>query len=366
VGTVLAILGVLILVYLAVSSRAQKRAPRLREISAADQERLAAAEAEAVRIAGVIARAALRRLAEAKAAPTGARRTLAGAAADLVEKRHQVRRGAEPAASAELSFLRASAALRHPLLVPLLGDEGIERLARATEGAAEELSRLFDEGAAEAEAEIAELTSELERRPAAVWSIVELVPLAIAKLGADAPSDAALVRHITRSGKQDEASSRAERAFQLALRLLETTPASRRKAPQGTRVYDLEDEALAATLAAQTAFQAESAPPIEAAAVITRGQSSLLWLASDLVEALGPSESARKFADAEEPVLRAIGGDEAADEDVRSRLGADDLASTALATIRELRAGTSQEQLRGGAAGHEARAGVTSDDASEP
>jgi hypothetical protein len=338
-------------------------------ISDEDRARLRDAEAKAGEIARAIFEGALLTLREARIAAsmpveewneelraeglslyTGTGRGLIGAAKDLAET------WAKSPEGRDLAYLRRSLEARYPILLAYREDTDPSRLTRAVAGTRRDAAAAFVEALHPWIEGFSRARKVLEEHPDRVWSSTTLATLTILRMGDDAPSDAALTAHIMRVGREDDTAREMEKMLGFALRVLGTAPTDRRKLKDGYLAVPLDDLALGALL---VRFQANGAEaPLDQADLVTRGAWRFLWLALDLVEAIGFEKAGRAFlelmpklADAlrEEAALAAV------EEKVSAALPAD-AAARVMETLRGMREGKSPEELRGGSPGHERRA----------
>jgi hypothetical protein len=297
---------------------------------------------------------------------TGAR--MRGAARELVEAIREVRRlrdqdfASQQFAQAEerWAYLATAYADRYPLLadfIERMDDTGLDRVGSAP---AVEAARLLRSELDSRMATYREIVDTLTTEPNAVWSLLCVVVLTMSLDKRNEKEEAALAaRANPRTTDSWVALMNAQ--LKAALSIVHSVPPSERVSHRGVLALPLEDRDLGAALVQYCANEATAQGELDQARVLVMGDSTMLWLAHDVVQVRPYPEEAvpayaklaplaraalRAEADQAEAALRALA--EAADEQL-------DQAGKArvLDMVEQLRAGRSPEQVRGGTGGYE-------------
>jgi hypothetical protein len=138
-------------------------------------------------------------------------------------------------------------------------------------------------------------------------------------------------------------------------------PPGDRVSHQGVLALPLADRELGAALVQYQASEATVQGELDQARVLVMGDSTMLWLAQDIVGCQDyPEEAVPAYAGLAPLVRRVLRAEDpqvaAAMAELTQAAGdalPEPVSARILATVEQLRAGSTPEQLRGGTAGHE-------------
>jgi len=383
-----AILGVL--AYLIWSARPTREALRAKRAAAAglDEVFFRDFEQQAVQIATSVLDAATQRLkAEAvrhglptsaelvagdgdvEPLATGAK--LRGAArefADAAAEKERLKESAFGTPEAERAeenwaYLNVVYSDRYPLLFGFIDRADFDNLNRIASGPALDAARILRADLDSRLNSYAQIRANLQEEPEGIWSVLSLVVLTLsrAELG-DKQQSAVAAR--ANAGATDSWFALVNTQLKAALHISHGIPPCDRIHHQGILALPLDDRDLGAALVQYCANEATAQGELDQARVLTMGDTSILWLAHDVIRVREyPDAAVPAFAKLAPLVRRAIGAEssnyDAARAEVEGALGEElDEAGQkrVLSTIDKLRSGLSPEQVRAGTAGHEANA----------
>ena len=382
----IAILGVV--AYLIWSSRPTRESLRAKRAAAAglDAEFFRTFEQQAVHIANSVFTAASQRLeqeavrhglptsaelvgGDAEPLTTGAK--LRGAARELVDatvERDRLRDTAFNTPEAERAeenwaYLNVAYADRYPLLVGFIDRGDLRSLERIASGPALDAARILRADLDSRLNSYAEIRANLQEEPEGIWSVLSLVVLALSRAELEDKQQSAVAARAN-AGSTDSWFTLVNTQLKGALHICHGIPPCDRVRHRGVLALPLEDRDLGAALVQYCANEATAQGELDQARVLTMGDSTILWLADDVVRVREyPEEAVRAFARLAPLVRQALAVDaseyEAAREAVEAALREElDEASQArvLSTIEKLRSGLSPEQARAATSGHEANA----------
>ena len=382
----IAILGVV--AYLIWRSRPTRESLRAKRAAAAglDAEFFRRFEQQAVHIADSIFEAASQRLQQAAvrhglpssaelvagdAEPLAAGAKLRGAARELVDatvERDRLRETAFNTPEAERAeenwaYLEVAYADRYPLLVGFIDRGDLRSLERIASGPALDAARILRADLDSRLNSYAEIRANLQEEPEGIWSVLSLVVLALSRAELDDKQQSAVAARAN-AGTADSWFALVNTQLKGALYICHGIPPCDRIRHQGVLALPLEDRDLGTALVQYCANEATAQGELDQARVLTMGDSTILWLAHDVVRVHAyPEEAVRAFAKLAPLVRRAlaVGASEyeAARNEVEAALREElDEASQVrvLSTIEKLRSGLSPEQARAATSGHEANA----------
>jgi hypothetical protein len=295
----------------------------------------------------------------------GAARELAGALSDC-RRLHEQAFGSPQCEQAEerWAYLSVVYGDRYPLLTDFIERSDLVNLNRIGTGTAWEAARLLR---SELDARLkswGEILTALEEEPPIIWSVLSLVVLTLSQLDLDDAKRAALAARAN-ARCTDSWIALVSAQLKNALRIAHTVPPADRIRHQGVLALPLEDRDLGAALVQYAASEATALGELDQARVLVMGDSTMLWLAHDVVRVRAYPDQAvsayAQFAPLVRAALRA-GAQEsstalaalasAADEQLGS-----ETRKRIMLTVDQLRAGRTAEQIRGGTAGYEGGSG---------
>jgi len=200
-----------------------------------------------------------------------------------------------------------------------------------------------------------EIEETLEAQPSTVWSLLCIVVLTMT-LGEYSENEQTALAARANPRDSDSWVALMNAQLRAALRLTQSFPPCDRVRHQGVLAPPLENLELGAALVQYCANEATAQGELDQARVLVMGDSSMLWLAHDVVRVCAyPEQAVPAYATLAPLARRAL---QAAPEEASGALDA--LAQAAeqqldatntrrvLETVDELRAGKTPEQLRGG------------------
>jgi hypothetical protein len=205
-----------------------------------------------------------------------------------------------------------------------------------------------------------EIISSLEEEPSLIWSLLSLVVLTLSQLELDEAKQSALA---ARANARTADSWVALMAAHLksALHIAHTAPPATRILHQGVLALPLDDRDLGAALIQYCANEATALGELDQARVLVMGDTTMLWLAHDVIRVCGyPDRAIDAYAELAPLVRTAI---RARPEEAGPALGGlsqaakdrldEPTSARILQTVEQLRSGQTAEQVRAGALEHE-------------
>jgi hypothetical protein len=330
----IAILGVV--AYLIWSSKPTRESLRAKRASAAglDADFFRDFERRAVHIADSVFEAATQRLqreadrqglwtsvelvaGDGNAEPLATGAKLRGAARELVDAAADKDRLRETAfntpeaqrAEENWAYLNVVYSDRYPLLVGFIDRGDLGSLERIASGPALDAARILRGDLDSRLNSYAEIRANLQEEPEGIWSVLSLVVLALsrAELG-DQQQSAVAAR--ANAGATDSWFTLVNTQFKGALHISHGIPPCDRVRHQGLLALPVEDRDLGAALVQYCANEATAQGELDQARVLTMGDSTILWLAHDVVRVREyPDAAVPAFARLAPLVRRAIEAD---------------------------------------------------------
>jgi hypothetical protein len=232
-------------------------------------------------------RLALRRLERAETDRVRLGRAAGELAGKLAELRASEGHGAERVA-AEWEYLGACHASRFPALSRLVDRAdlpGLERLAQSE--APDELVRTELESLGR---ELDEGLRLLAEDPEAVWGDLDLVVLTLVVEKCSSDEEVAAALRAGRYAKRGPASHAWRSRRELAWNLAHTTPPAERRTHEGAPALATEEPGLGAAFVRFHVNEVTKKSELERARALGGGDVELLWLAQEIVHALGYPE----------------------------------------------------------------------------